>query len=254
MKVVIIEDESFASLRLKKLIHDYDSKIEVIAELESVEESIKWFKSNKEPDLIFLDIHLEDNLSFSIFEKVNISCPIIFTTAFDEYAIKAFKLNSIDYLLKPVIREELVASLKKYSKISEKTGTVSGSDINSLYRFMSEKAPKYRERFSTSFGTKIKTIDIEQVAYFVSEGGGVYAYLKEKGPYPVDLSLDKLMAELDPKKFFRINRKILVEINGIAEIHVYPKSRLKLDLNPKFHEEVFVSLDKVTSFKKWLDQ
>ena len=153
MKVVIIEDESFASLRLKKLIHDYDSKIEVIAELESVEESEKWFKSNKEPDLIFLDIHLEDNLSFSIFEKVNISCPIIFTTAFDEYAVKAFKLNSIDYLLKPIIREELVASLKKYSKISEKTGAGSGSDINSRYRFMSEKASKYRERFSTSFGT-----------------------------------------------------------------------------------------------------
>lgn len=252
MKVIIIEDESFASLRLKKLIHDYDSGIEVIAELESVEESIKWFRSNKEPDLIFLDIHLEDNLSFSIFEKVNITCPIIFTTAFDEYAIKAFKLNSIDYLLKPIIQEELVAALKKYSKISGQDK--SKTDINSLYRLMTEKVPKYRERFSANFGTKIKTITVDQVAYFVSEGGGVFAYMKGKGSYPIDLSLDKLMAELDPKKFFRINRKILVEINGIGEIHVYPKSRLKLDLNPKFHEEVFVSLDKVTSFKRWLDQ
>jgi len=252
MKVVIIEDESFASLRLKKLIHDYDSSIEVIAELESVEESVKWFRSNKEPDLIFLDIHLEDDLSFSIFEKVNISCPIIFTTAFDEYAIKAFKLNSIDYLLKPIIQEELAAALKKYSGMTGQTGA--GTDINALYRLMAERTPRYRERFSASFGTKIKTIAVDQVAYFVSEGGGVFAYLKEKGSYPVDISLDRLTAELDPKKFFRINRKILVGINGIGEIHVYPKSRLKLDLNPKFHEDVFVSLDKVTSFKKWLDQ
>ncbi|HQG75843.1 MAG TPA: LytTR family DNA-binding domain-containing protein [Bacteroidales bacterium] len=252
MKVVIIEDESFASLRLKKLIHDYDSSIEIIAELESVEASVKWFRQNKEPDLIFLDIHLEDDLSFSIFEKISISCPIIFTTAFDEYAIKAFKLNSIDYLLKPIIQEDLVAALKKYGEITGKTEV--RTDFTSLFRLMAERTPEYRERFSVSFGTKIKTIAVDQIAYFVSEGGGVFAYLKGKGSYPVDLSLDKLMTELDPKKFFRINRKILVGINGIGEIYVYPKSRLKLDLNPKFYEEVFVSLDKVTSFKRWLDQ
>lgn len=252
MKIVIIEDESFALMRLKKLIQDYDSGIEIVAELESVEDSVRWFRGNKEPDLIFLDIHLEDDLSFAIFEKVNISCPIIFTTAFDEYAIKAFKLNSIDYLLKPIVQDELVAALKKFAAKSVQSAT--RTDMSLLGSLISGKGPEYRERFSISYGSKIKTISIDQVAYFVSEEGFSFAYLKDKGSYPIDLSLDRLATELDPRKFFRINRKILVSINGIREIHVYPKSRLKLDLNPKFHEEVFVSLDKVTSFKKWLDQ
>lgn len=252
MKVVIIEDESYAALRLKKLIQDYDNEIEVIAELETVEESVKWFRSNKEPDLIFLDIHLEDDLSFAIFKKVNISCPIIFTTAFDEYAIKAFKLKSIDYLLKPIVQEELIAAIKKYRDLTGQTKSI--NDLKSLYRLMTDKIPEYRERFSVSFGAKIKTIPVDQIAYFVSEEGLTFAYLNNKGSYPVDLSLDRLVNELDPKKFFRINRKILLGIHGIADIHVYPKSRLKLDLIPKFHEEVFVSLDKVTSFKKWLDR
>jgi DNA-binding LytR/AlgR family response regulator len=252
MKVVIIEDEPYAALRLKKLIQDCDNEIEVIAELETVEESVKWFRSNKEPDLIFLDIHLEDDLSFAIFKKVNISCPIIFTTAFDEYAIKAFKLKSIDYLLKPIVQEELIAAIKKYRDLTGQTRSI--NDLKSLYRLMTDKTPEYRERFSVSFGAKIKTIPVDQIAYFVSEEGLTFAYLINKGSYPVDLSLDRLVNELDPKKFFRINRKILLGIHGIADIHVYPKSRLKLDLNPKFHEEVFVSLDKVTSFKKWLDR
>jgi DNA-binding LytR/AlgR family response regulator len=252
MKVIIIEDESFAALRLRKMINEYDPEIEVVAELESVAESVAWFRSNKEPDLIFLDIHLEDDLSFAIFEQVQISCPVIFTTAFDEYAIKAFKLKSIDYLLKPIVQEELAAALKKYR---EMTSTVKqGSDLESLYQLLVKKEPAYRERFSVSFGAKIKTISIDQIAYFASEEGITFAYLTDKGSYPVDISLDKLMEEVDPGKYFRINRKILLGIIGIADIHVYPKSRLKLDLKPKFHEEVFVSLDKVTSFKKWLDR
>jgi DNA-binding LytR/AlgR family response regulator len=252
MKVVIIEDESFAAMRLKKMILDYDSEIEVIAELESVEESVKWFRTNKEPDLILLDIHLEDDLSFAIFDKVEISCPIIFTTAFDEYAIKAFKLRSIDYLLKPIVHEELTAALKKYRDMTGQLKSI--ADLNSLYQLMIDKTPEYRERFSVSFGAKIKTITVDQIAYFASEEGLTFAYLNNKSSYPVDLSLDKLVTELNPKEFFRINRKILLGIHGIADIHIYPKSRLKLELNPKFHEEVFVSLDKVTSFKKWLDQ
>ena len=251
MKVVIIEDESLATLRLKKLIEDYDNNIDVIAELESVEESVKWFRSNKEPDLIFLDIHLEDDLCFAIFEKVNISCPVIFTTAFDEYALNAFKLKSIDYLLKPIVQEELVAAIKKYREMTGQS--ISQTDLNSLYRLMVDKTPEYRERFSVSFGTKIKTIPVDKIAYFVSEKGYTFAYLNDKGSYPIDISLDRLANELDPKKFFRINRKIMLGINGISEIHVYPKSRLKIDLLPKFHEEVFVSLDKVTLFKNWLD-
>ncbi len=251
MKVVIIEDEQFAAVRLRKMINEYDSDIEVLAELESVEESVEWFENNKEPDLIFLDIHLEDDLSFAIFDKVEISCPIIFTTAFDEYAIKAFKLKSIDYLLKPIVKEELVAALKKYKEF---TGSKQKSpDLNNLYELIVNKKETYRERLSISFGAKIKTITIDEIAYFTSEEGMTYAYLHNNANYPVDFSLDKLSSELDPSKFFRINRQILLNIEAINDVHVFPKSRLKLDLKPKFHSEVFVSLDKVTSFKKWLN-
>lgn len=251
MKVVIIEDEAFAALRLKKMIHDYDPEIEVIAELESVEESIKWFQKNKEPDLIFLDIHLEDDLSFAIFEKTEISCPIIFTTAFDEYAIKAFKLKSIDYLLKPIGQEDLSAALKKYSELTG--GQTRSADLNSLYEMIVSKSPGYRERFSVSFGSKIKTIAVDDIAYFTSEEGMTFACLNRNSSYPIDLSLDKLTAELDPRKFFRINRKILVSLGAISDIHIYPKSRLKLELKPPHSEDIFVSLDKVTNFKRWLD-
>lgn len=252
MKVVIIEDESFAAHRLKKQILEYDGNIEVIAELESVHDSVKWFRNNKEPDLVFLDIHLEDDLCFAIFEKVAINCPIIFTTAFDEYAIKAFKMKSIDYLLKPIVREELISALKKYKEMIGSNRSV--ADLDSLYRLMADRAPEYRERFSVSYGSKIRTIPVEQVAYFVSEEGFTFAYMKTKGSYPIDPSLDNLLTELDPKKFFRINRKLILGIDSISEIHVYPKSRLKLDLNPKYNGEVFVSLDKVTAFKRWLDR
>lgn len=251
MKVVIIEDEQFASMRLKKMIHEYDKDIEVLAELESVEESVKWFKENQEPDLLFLDIHLEDDLSFAIFDKVDVSCPIIFTTAFDEYAIKAFKLRSIDYLLKPIVKEELITALKKYNEYAG--GNQNSENLNSLYDMIVNKNQSYRERLSISFGAKIKTIKIDEVAYFTSEEGMTYAYLFDKANYPVDLSLDKLISELDPTKFFRINRQMLLSIDAIKDVHVYPKSRLKLELNPKYDKEVFVSLDKVTSFKKWLN-
>ena len=251
MKVIIIEDEQFAAMRLSKMINEYDKEIEILASLESVEESVNWFKANKEPDLIFLDIHLEDDLSFAIFDKVQINCPIIFTTAFDEYAIKAFKLKSIDYLLKPIVQEELVAALKKYKEFVGETKN--STDLQNLYQLITNKVPEYRERLSISFGAKIKKIDITDIAYFASEEGMTYAYLFDKASYPVDFSLDKLLAELDPTKFFRINRKLLISINAIKDVHVYPKSRLKLALNPNFNEDVFVSLDKVTSFKKWLN-
>lgn len=251
MKVIIIEDEQFAAMRLRKMINEYDENIKILAELESVEESVKWFKENPEPDLIFLDIHLEDDLSFAIFEKVDINCPIIFTTAFDEYAIKAFKLKSIDYLLKPIVKEELVAALKKYKDF---TGNKNSSgDLNNLYDLIVKKNQNFRERLSISFGAKIKTVEINDIAYFASEEGMTYAYMFDKASYPVDFSLDKLKSELNPDNFFRINRQILLNIKAIKDIHVFPKSRLKLDLNPKFHTDVFVSLDKVTSFKKWLN-
>ncbi len=250
MKVIIIEDEALASERLKKMIHTFDKNIEVLAQLESVEESIEWFENNPHPELIFLDIHLEDDLSFAIFEKVDISSSIIFTTAFDEYAIKAFKLKSIDYLLKPIVQEELNSALKKYKTMTTEQRT--SNEFHKLYDIIVRQNQNYRERFSVNVGQKIKTFAVSDIAYFVSDTGYTIAYLHDGSNYYLDQSLDKLSTDLQPGKFFRINRKMLVSLNAINDIHIYPKSRLKLDLKPKVDDEVFVSIDKVTPFKKWL--
>jgi len=250
MKIVIIEDEKFAANYLEKMILKYDPEINVMAKLESVEEAVNWFRNNHDPDLIFLDIHLDDGLSFSIFEKVNIKIPIIFTTAFDEYAIRAFKLKSIDYLLKPIMQEDLNQAIEKYKgwKLSDQT-TI---DINSLYALINKNAMPFKDRFSVSVGQKIKTIKTEDIAYFYSESGITLMVTTEKGQYNIDYSLDELTKQLNPGDFFRINRQLVVRLNAIKNVHVYPKSRLKIELNPSFSKEVFVTIDKVTKFKEWL--
>lgn len=253
MKVVIIEDEAFAALRLKKMIQEYNPEIKILAELESVSESVKWFKSNPEPDLIFLDIHLEDDLSFAIFDQVNISSPVIFTTAFDEYAIKAFKLKSIDYLLKPIVHEELAAALKKYEQFS---GLHQNSvDLQSLYNLLTGNEKKYRERFSISVGTKIKMVEVSDIAYFFVMDKGVYLRTNLGNTYNIDFTLDKLEEMLNPAKFFRINRKYLVNISSIANMVAYSRGRVKLELKPKADEEfeTIVSIDRSSDFKKWLN-
>jgi len=253
MKVVIIEDEAFAALRLKKMILDFNPDIIIMAELESVAESVKWFKTNPEPDLIFLDIHLEDDLSFAIFDQVNISSPVIFTTAFDEYAIKAFKLKSIDYLLKPIVHEELAAALKKYEQYS---GLHSNAvDLQSLYNLLTNKDNKYRERFSISVGTKIKMFEVSDIAYFFSLGKGIYFRTFQGNSCNLDFTLDKLEEMLDPKIFFRINRKYLVNIGSIVNMVAYSRSRIKLELKPKADDETdtVVSIDRSAEFKKWLN-
>jgi two-component system, LytTR family, response regulator LytT len=253
MKVVIIEDEAFAALRLKKMIQDFNPDIQILAELESVAESVKWFKSNPEPDLIFLDIHLEDDLSFAIFDQVNISSAVIFTTAFDEYAIKAFKLKSIDYLLKPIVHEELTAALKKYEQFS---GLHRNSvDLQTLYNLISSSDKKYRERFSISVGTKIKMVEVTDIAYCFVLDKGVYLRTRQGHTFNIDFTLDKLEEMLNPATFFRINRKYLINISSIANMVTWSRSRVKLELNPKADEEfdTVVSVDRSTAFKNWLN-
>ena len=254
MKVVIIEDEAFAALRLKKMIQDYDPEIKIVAELESVAESVKWFRSNPEPDLIFLDIHLEDDLSFAIFDQVNISSPVIFTTAFDEYAIKAFKLKSIDYLLKPIIHEELAAALKKYDQFNGMNK--SSVDLNSLYTLLTSNEKKYRERFSISVGTKLKMVEVTDIAYFFVMDKGTYLRTAQGNTYSVDFTLDKAEEMLDPASFFRINRKYVINISSIANMVSYSRGRVKLELKPKADEELdtIVSIDRSSEFKKWLNR
>ena len=250
MKTIIIEDEQLAARRLENMVKTIDPSIEITARLESVEESVDWLKNNPQPDLIFLDIHLEDGLSFSIFEQVKVDSPIIFTTAFDEYAIKAFKLKSIDYLLKPIVQEDLKKAIAKYREWGEKSQVV---DLMELYKLMQVQEKSYRERFSVVVGQKLKSISVNDIAYFFSNSGITFVAMHAKSQYSLDQSLDSLTEELDPKQFFRVNRQYLVGLPAISNIHIYPKSRLKLELNPPAPEGIFVSLDKVVDFKKWVD-
>ncbi len=251
MKIVIIEDEDLAARRLENMIHKYDANIEVVKKMASVEESVEWFSKNNEPNIIFLDIHLEDGLSFSIFEKVNIKSPIIFTTAFDEYAIRAFKLKSIDYLLKPILQEDLNVAIEKYKEWNKSTSSL--IDVQNLFDLITKKGPQYKSRFSITLGAKIKTIEAAEISYFYSLEGNTFLVTNSNNHYPLDQSLDNLMDMLDPKEYFRINRQFLIRLKAIKNVHVFPKSRLKVDLNPVFEGDIFVSLDKVTKFKDWLD-
>ncbi len=251
MDVVIIEDEQLAAQRLEKMVRISNPGINIVAKLESVTESVRWFRKNPHPDLIFLDIHLEDDLSFAIFDKVKVNSPIIFTTAFDEYAIRAFKLKSIDYLLKPVNQEELNRAIAKYHDML--APAKQSVDFAVLLDLVKSHNQNWKERFSITVGQKIRTFTIPEIAYFYSMEGMTFMVLKNKSEYPIDDTLEALTKTLDPVKFFRINRKYLVKIESISNVHIFPKSHLKIELNPLPAEDVFVSIDKVVPFKNWLD-
>ncbi len=251
MKVLIIEDESLAARRLQSLIHECDSTVEVVDILESIEESVNWFRSHPAPDLVFLDIHLEDGLSFAIFDQIEVNVPLIFTTAFDEYAIKAFKLKSIDYLLKPIGQEDLCRAMTKFKNWDSDTSAK--VDLSELMEMMHVKHPAYRERFSVTVGDKLKTIPVSDIAYIFSAASITFAVTFDNKQYALDQSIDKFASELSPVAFFRVNRQYLVSHKALLNVHVYPKSRLKLELTPSVKELVFVSIDKVPEFKRWLD-
>lgn len=252
MKVVIIEDEFLTAQRLDNLLNQYDPTMEIMAILPSVEESIKWFKSNPDPDLVFMDIHLEDGQSFSIFETINLDVPVIFTTAYDEYMVKAFKVNSVDYLMKPVNLEELTSAIDKFKRVHGEHYETETEGLEALLRNMQKNENEYKERFLISVGSRLKTIEIEKVNYFYSVDKITFLVTKDNQRLPVEQSLDKLFGQLDPKKFFRLNRQMVVGLPAIENIHVYPKSKLKIDLQPAMKEDVFVSIDRVTEFKNWL--
>lgn len=251
MKVLIIEDEAFAARRLENMIRESDPNIAVVAKLQSVKESVSWLNAHPHPDLIFLDIQLDDDLSFAIFEQVPVQSKIIFTTAFDEYAIKAFKLKSIDYLLKPIIQEELDGAIRKYKNWNQEKNLL--IDPLELRKLLLPSQPSYRDRFMVSVGEKLKTIQTQDIAYFFSTSGITFVVMHSKHQYAVELSLDVLRDQLNPKAFFRINRQYLVHLSAISNVIVFPKSRLKIVLNPPTEESIYISLDKVTEFKRWMD-
>lgn len=251
MKTAIIEDEKLAQERLEELIIEIDPSIEVVVKLASVQESVKWLKKNK-PDLIFLDIQLEDGLSFEIFEKVTIDVPVIFTTAYDQYAIRAFKLNSIDYLLKPIRKEELRESLAKYKNL--KTSLI--RNFEDVFNSIINKEISYKKRFLVQYGQKIKKVETEEIAYFYSMDKNVFMTTFSGSNFPVNLTLDKLLEVLNPDHFFRINRKMIINFDAIKNMVPFSRSRIKIDLNPPAPKEIeaLVSVERASSFKEWLDK
>lgn len=245
MKIIIIEDEKPAARLLQRRIEKLGYNVDVM--LHSIEDSIHWLINHPHPDLIFLDIQLSDGLSFQIFDEVEVCSSIIFTTAYDEYALKAFKLNSIDYLLKPVDEEELAFAIEKFEKQSEVK--MNFSQIRNLF----DLNKTYKERFTTKIGTSIKMFSTDEVECFYSENKATYAFTKEGKNYLLDYTLDKIEESINPKYFFRINRGQIIQINAIKDISVYSNSRLKIILNKFSEEECVVSREKVNDFRNWLE-
>lgn len=251
MNVVIIEDENHAAEKLERQLKELDSSIQVLAKIESVKNAAKWLKENK-ADLIFLDIHLSDGLCFRIFDEVEIKTPIIFTTAYDQYAIQAFKVNSVDYLLKPINKFDLAQSYEKFREYHQKESAVDYSSLREMISDMREK--KFQKRFLVVQGDSIKTVLVDNVAYFFAEGK--YAFLVEKGGerFLIDNTLEQLTAVLDPIEFFRINRQVIVHLDSIKKMNTWFSRRIKLELIPPFEKETIVSTERVKDFKEWLNQ
>ncbi|MBL4745066.1 MAG: response regulator transcription factor [Flavobacteriaceae bacterium] len=248
MNVVIVEDEKPAARRLERMLIKLD--MNVIALLHSVESAINWFDTNAHPDIIFLDIQLSDGLSFEIFEEIEIQSAIIFTTAYDEYALKAFKLNSIDYLLKPIDDEELSTAIRKYSDLKKQQSSVK---INELKALLQPTISTYKSRFSVKIGQHIKLIPVQSIECFYSENKSTYIYTNNKRSYLVDMPLEQLTGLLNPALFYRVNRTYFVNINYIHDIISYTNSRLQLKLDAYTEEAIIVSRERVRDFKKWLD-
>jgi len=251
MNVIIIEDEKLAAERLEKILTEINRDIFVVAKLGSIQDSIKWFKKNT-ADLILLDIQLSDGLSFSIFDKVTVNTPIIFTTAFDQYAIKAFQLNSISYLLKPIRKKELEDSLAKYTKLK----TAFSIDFENLLAGIQGNKQGYKKRFLIQVGEKLRKVESEDISYFYALEKNVFFKTLQNKIYAVDFTLDALENILDTETFFRINRKYIVNVNGISEMFAYSRGRVKLNLNPPVDEELeaIVSIERSSSFKNWMNK
>lgn len=250
MNVLIIEDESLAADKLERMLKEVDPSVNILAKLGSIKDSVKWLFQNT-ADLIFLDIQLSDGISFSIFEQVTVNTPVIFTTAFDQYAVKAFQLNSISYLLKPVRKTDLADSIKKYKNLK----SAFSIDFDVLLANIQGRNPDYKKRFLIQVGEKIKKIEVTEIAYFYVLEKGVYVRTFQGNSYSVEYTLDKLEAILNPSSFFRINRKYLVSMDSIANMVAYSRGRVKLDLKPHADDELetVVSIDRSADFKKWLN-
>ena len=255
IEALIVEDEELAAERLQKQINEIDLEIEIVAILDSVESTLNWLQKESNPDLIFLDIQLADGKSFEIFEHIKIQCPVIFTTAYDEFALKAFELNSIDYLLKPIKIDELKNSIKKFKSIKE---YFSESELQSkIYNLLSSiqnETKTFKNRFLVNKGDSLIPISTEEIAYFFAEDKANFLITFDNQKFFINYSLDTLEEMLDNKIFYRVNRQFILSMNSIKKIHNYFNYKLKLEVDPFIDSDIIISRAKVVEFKNWMNE
>lgn len=252
MKVLIVEDEAPAFRRLQKLLEEIDESIEIVEVFDGVKETVKWFNSHESPDLIFMDIQLSDGLSFEIFDQTEIDKPVVFTTAFDEYMLKAFKVNSIDYLLKPINKEDLQRSLDKYRTLKSQFAESQPPSIQELIKNIRLDDRKFKSRFLVKMGEKLISVETENISGFMANSGLVYLLTVEGKKYLMDQTLDDIMKELDTDKYYRVNRQYILAYTAIQSVHKFGKSKLLVETSFGHEERIIVSSEKATAFKQWL--
>ena len=250
-KVLIIEDEQPAAKRLEKMLAEIAPDFEIMHRCDSIESSINYIQSGAKPDLLFLDIQLGDGLSFDIFKQVEINCLIIFTTAYDQFAIRAFELNSIDYILKPVSKEKLEISIEKFRKLHHNNSL---TDWSALANLLEKGKREYKQRFLVYVGEHLHSVQTTDIAYFYSVEKSTFLVTQTGKSFSIDFSLDKLEELVSDKEFFRINRNYLIEFKSIKKINILSKSRIKLLINPQTSEEILVSTPRTHDFRTWLDR
>lgn len=251
MKILIIEDESINANRLKRLLEELEPDCEILEIIDTVQGAVKWLNTNDMPDLITMDIRLADGISFSIFEEVKITCPIIFTTAYDEYAVRAFKVNSIDYLMKPIEKTELEQALTKFKSVSK--GKNNTEDISAILKGFMNK-PSFRLRFLVTYRDGYKSVDVADIDFVYSEFKTSHLFLKNGTTIPIPQTMEELEEELDPDVFFRANRQFFIRAESIKSIANYFNAKLKIQLKADPEREVIISREKAPFFKQWMDR
>lgn len=259
MNVLIIEDEPLAARQLQAMLAEYPAAvIGVLDVLDSVEAAVEWFRQNAQPDLLLVDIELMDGQSFEIFEKAVVRCPVIFTTAYDEYALKAFQVHSVDYLLKPINEGALHRSLAKFQEMQRLYG--SGNVLTNLRELMTtlhpvaNASPDYRERFLLKQGSRLVPVEVAEIAYFFTRDRLTFVQTWDGKPLLIDYHLDELTQKINPLHFFRANRQFILHVKSIARVHIHFNGRLKLDLKPPAEEEVFISRERAGELREWLGE
>jgi len=252
MKILIVEDEILLAKELRKMLSSIEPSAEICGTTQSVEETVQWLKQNDTPDLVMMDIELADGQSFDIFKQVQLESPVIFTTAYDEFAIKAFKVNSIDYLLKPIKESELRVAIEKFKKTKQHQPISMLELLKKIEQLGNQRG--YRSRFLIKQGQKMVSIDISEVAYFYSENKCTFMRTNQNQKYIIDLTLDELEKELAPQQFFRANRQYILSEKSIVSIHSWFNQKLKAEVNPPTEEHIIISRDKANAFKAWMGE